>query len=714
MISQDFKNNLDMYLSLRWKIVPLHTIQNRICTCGNVDCTRPGKHPRTRHGVKDATSNIDIIKQWAEEWGQFNIGISLSDGFFAFDVDVHDTNGLATLTDLETRYGKLPRTVEGTTGGGGRRLLFKKPKDIKTERPWKPGIDILANDWSYFVAPPSRHVSGLPYTWIHSPKDVQIAELSDKFLEIMPKKSKEKSFKEVLNTEFESRNVRLTQIAGNLRKNGLSPESLCETLLKHNREIFPEPLPDNEVEIIAKSVARYNVQPDLRLTDVGNAERFAGIHGNNLFFVKGLKKWFYWKDGIWQSDEIDRVMTLARETIKDMYLEASLLSDKKQALHLFKHAKKSEAHRNLQALLAQAESMLPRSVDELDQNNWLLSVANGTLDLETGEFRPHERNDLITKKIEVTYDPKADCPKWQAFLDRVLDHNQELTEFLQRAIGYSLTGDTREQVLFVLYGSGANGKSTFLQTVKDLLGCYSRALPPESLLVDKTRKGGPFNDLAMLRGMRFVITLEIEDGATMAESLVKGMTGGDTLSARKLYHEFFDFMPTFKIFMATNHKPIVKGTGEAIWRRIRLIPFVVTIPPEERNKNLRQELNAELSGILNWALAGLDKWKTSGLNNPKEVTLATNEYRHEMDIMLEFLEDHCEMGVNHYVEIQSLYSAYCSWCEESNLRVMSKPRFVKSMLQRGHDRVRRHGGIRMLSGISLKTDEQTSPSLADF
>ena len=250
---------------------------------------------------------------------------------------------------------------------------------------------------------------------------------------------------------------------------------------------------------------------------------------------------------------------------------------------------------------------------------------------------------FITKLAPVNFEPDAACPRWLEFLSRIMDGNEQLIDFLQRAVGYALTGETSEQCLFIFYGSGANGKSTFLQTMSYVLGDYSMSTPTETLLVK--RRGAIPNDVARLKGARFVIACEADAENRLAESLIKQMTGGDTISARFLHQEWFDFEPTHKVFFGTNHKPVIKGTDYAIWRRIRLVPFEITIPEGERDKNLPEKLKAEADGILAWAVQGCLVWQQQGLGVPEEVKAATDSYREEMDILGEFLKDRCRLSL---------------------------------------------------------------------
>jgi putative DNA primase/helicase len=280
---------------------------------------------------------------------------------------------------------------------------------------------------------------------------------------------------------------------------------------------------------------------------------------------------------------------------------------------------------------AQAERGVAITHNALEVDPWRLTVMNGTLDLRTGEMGEHRREDLYTRFVPVEYDPVAECREWLVFLNRVLNGNEELIAFLQRAMGYSLTGSTGEQCLFFLHGSGANGKSTFLEILRALLGDY--AVQADFATFLENRNDGPRNDIARLFGARVVTSSEVGEGKKVNESLVKSLTGTDRVAARFLYAEAFEFLPTFKLWLAANHKPVIRGTDTAIWRRIRLVPFTVEIPEGERDPELPNRLRAELPGILAWAVQGCLLWLESGLGVPDQVRAATDAYRRESDIL---------------------------------------------------------------------------------
>lgn len=450
------------------------------------------------------------------------------------------------------------------------------------------------------------------------------------------------------------------------------------------------------------------------MTDTGNAERLIARHGEDIRYVPSWDRWIVWNDTRWvEAEKALRVHALAKDTVRAMYDEAKTASgDYKD--ELVKHARKSEAAGRRAAMVdcARSESGVAINTSKLNSDPWLLNVANGVIDLRTGLLREHRREDLITKVVPIAYDQaNTDCVRWEAFLSRIMNGKQELIHFLQKAVGYSLTGLTSEQCLFFLYGSGSNGKSTFLELLRDLLGEYSTQADFTTFL---ERKGdGPRNDIARLYGARAVTSSEVGEGKRVNESLMKTLTGGDVIAARYLYAETFEFQPTFKLWLAANHRPVIRGTDYAIWRRFRIIPFTVQIPAEEQDKTLKATLRAELPGILAWAVAGCLLWqREKGLGEPLDVSLATNQYRRESDTLGAFLEDCCEVGDGYAEPAMELYLAYAKWADEGGEFKMPQTRFGREMEERGflaekrgrgNFRVKWRTGLRIVAGKTVPT-----------
>jgi len=389
---------------------------------------------------------------------------------------------------------------------------------------------------------------------------------------------------------------------------------------------------------VPKKIAQWlSTEPHVvshHLTDAGNARRLAARHGQDLRYCDQLGGWLIWDARRWARDETFQVVARAKDTVQSIYAEAARELDEERRKAIGAHAKRSESERCITAMvkLTRSEPGIALTSQAFDPDPMLINCLNGTLRAEGREikFRDHKRDDLITKIIPVAYRPEAQCPRWLQALDEIFAGNQELIQFIQKAAGYTLTGNTDEQCLFILYGGGENGKSTFVEVLRGLLGDYGTTADIETFLAGKGNSIR--NDIARLKGSRLVSSIEADEGRRLSEALIKNLTGGDRVSARYLYHEFFEFSPTFKLWFAVNHKPGILGTDNAIWRRIRLVPFTVVIPKEKRERDLAKRLKAEeLEGILAWAVEGLKLWLQEGLEPPQLVKDATVEYRAEMD-----------------------------------------------------------------------------------
>ncbi|HWR28458.1 MAG TPA: phage/plasmid primase, P4 family [Negativicutes bacterium] len=437
------------------------------------------------------------------------------------------------------------------------------------------------------------------------------------------------------------------------------------------------------------------------LTDVGNAERLAAQHADKLRYCGAWGKWNVWDGRRWEDDETGEACRRAVETVRSIKEKASQIHSLKRRKAVVQFAERSEAESRLRAMLklGQCQSALVVRSSDFDTDNWLLNVENGTLDLRSEKLLGHDPARLITKLAMAPYDPAATCPTWEAFLERVFDGQQELIHYVQKAVGYSLTGECGEQCLFLLHGHGANGKSTFLTTLMTLLNDYARQMPMEALLA--RQENSIPNDLAALRGARFVSAVEADQGRRLNESKIKQMTGQDKIAARFMRCEWFEFAPQFKLWLATNHKPSVRGCDEAIWRRLRLIPFVVTIPPEERDAALPDKLRQELPGILRWAVEGCSLWQTEGLSAPSAVTLATDEYRDEMDIIGDYIKERCVMNPLGAASVADSYRDYEAWCGKNAEKPFSKRTFTALMREHGLQTKRGTGNVMCWEELAL-------------
>lgn len=446
-----------------------------------------------------------------------------------------------------------------------------------------------------------------------------------------------------------------------------------------------------------KGVPRLVAVDSAHYTDLGNARRLVQLHGEHLRYVYGVG-WHVWNGAHWDEDP-GRValQTRVNSTLASMYIEAGQ-SQSGSRSELGKWAVTSESATRINALmqLAARDEAIQESPDDLDPDNWLMGTSSGTLDLRTGEVHDPTPAELISRVTSVPYDPEATCPQWEKFLARV-QPDEEMRAFIQRAVGYSLTGSVREQVMFVAYGEGDNGKSVLIETLGSLMGTYGQKAPPELLMAKQAETS---NDVARLRGARFVAVVETEKGRRLAEARVKELTGADTVAARFLHREFFTFRPVCKLWLVTNHRPRVMGTDNGIWRRLVLLPFREAIPASEKDRDLVDKLRTELPGILAWAVRGCLEWQRQGLATPASVLKAHREYRAEQDVLGGYLSERCVMREDVWTTAADLYSDYTNWCQTNGHALCSQTAFGISLTERGYSRVKK-GTFRWM-GIALR------------
>ena len=448
----------------------------------------------------------------------------------------------------------------------------------------------------------------------------------------------------------------------------------------------PEWTPDESDEVEANSNCEDASDDTLRLTDVGNGQLFARQYRDDIRYCYPFKSWLVCDEGaLWVRCPGNRIMQLAKATVLGLYDVARHETDDARRTKLAAHAVKSESVQRLQAMidLARSEPGIAITPDAFDVNPWLFSVSNGVLYLKTGRFRERIREDLITKLSPVVFDPTASCPTWLRFLGRIFQDDQRVITYVQHIVGYCLTGLTIEQVFFLLWGTGSNGKSTLLKVLLKLFGDYGLQMPAETFL-SRTQDGRATPDLARLQGARLAVAIESDEGCRLAEGSIKQMTGSDRIAARRLYQDFIEFEPTHKILFATNHKPRVRDNTHAMWRRMRLIPFEAQIPDSEQDPTLPDKLLAEQSGILNWALAGCLTWQQAGrLRTPDPVIAATASYRTEQDVLDDFLGERCFCGLEEIVEFSELRKAYADWADDVSERPLSSKAFAAALRERG-------------------------------
>jgi putative DNA primase/helicase len=429
---------------------------------------------------------------------------------------------------------------------------------------------------------------------------------------------------------------------------------------------FPEPttppLTPEEQRLAAMAFDR------LPLDDNGNALRLAEWYGDALRFVVG-EGYAMWDGTRWRHDDDGAAIRAARDIADRMRERANqardeLGEDDKLTKALRQHAQRTGSARGIAAIreLARSDLRLVQRPEQLDRDPFLLNAPNGTIDLRAGTLRPHRRDDLLTRRVAAAYEPDALAPTWEAFIERVQPDKTQ-RHYLHKMAGAAALGHNEDELLHVLHGSGANGKSRFVFTVAAALGDYSATADAQLLLAGQRHRAGQ-PELVRLRGARMLVAGETGEGDRLNVALVKALTGGDTIACRLLYENaIVEFVPVFSPWLVTNHRPAIREQSEAIWRRVRLVPFTVTIPRRDRDPALQGKLLAELGGILAWIVSGASLYLEEGLDAPDAVETATNAYRDEEDIVGRFIADRCDVGDNTYWTAASdLYGAWKGWC----------------------------------------------------
>jgi putative DNA primase/helicase len=438
--------------------------------------------------------------------------------------------------------------------------------------------------------------------------------------------------------------------------------------------------------------------------DAGNARLFIDRFGDDLHFIPAFDSWLVWSGIRWKRDEDGEIQRLAVKLSQLMLADAAQIADHNQraatAERSIRLGNLAKINSMLEIAKCDKRVVVPHS--KLDANAWLLGVENGVIDLQAGIFRRGAKEDFITKMAGCPYAAQAEAPRWLQFLREIFPDDAQLIAYVQKLVGYTLTGSTREQMFPFLHGDGANGKTTFIETLTALAGDYGQRAS-QALLVACDNGREPMNEIARLRGARLVVGSETREGDRLAENRIKDMTGGDTLTGRFLYREAFDFIPTLKLWMFGNHRPQIRGTDHGIWRRVRLIPFNVQIADNKRDGSLQSKLREELPGILNWAIRGCLLWQREGLASPYRVTAATGQYREDEDVLGDFLTEETETDNKHRVYHAELYDRYTSWCSQNGVRHPMQSRTLsKRLRERGCYQHERTGtGIRW-AGIQLK------------
>jgi len=741
------------YARRGWAVFPVHSPRNGgTCSCGDPSCRAPGKHPRTATGLKEATTDPGKIQTWWDTWPDANIGVvtGRTEGAALLCVDIDPRHGgNDTLNALELTHGILPPHLIARTGGGGSHHIFSIPDGERIRSgsgKLGPGVDVKG-EGGYFIAAPSLHVSGNRYEWVnldpilgnkeHRPEDnlppTWLLELLGNGRPSAPGAPPTGGGPSTIPEKITEggRNDTLFRLSASLRAKGLGKEAIQAALLVENRARCQPPLPEDEVRSIAGSAGRYppGALPPVSVegeeedagerlltqrcamftgSDDGNARRLVERSGRDLRYDHTARQWLIWDGVRWARDRSGRITDIGREVVLEIPAEARPLHEK-EATDRLKWAAVSLGARAIgnMELLARSDRRIAVTGEMLDANPNLLNFQNGTLEVDTLFLKEHHREDLLTRMMGAVFSP-VPCPRWLAHLALILGNDQELVDAFQMACGYALLADNPEQVIFILHGPGKNGKTTTIEVLLHVLGSYAASISPETLLVHRHPGGQPRADLVRLIGVRAGFSYEGRAGGRLDEAMIKAMTGGDRQAERDLYapaHATEEFTLGLKIFFSTNHKPVIKGTDLAIWRRVLLWPFSVTIPENVRDVHIGDKLKAEAPGVAHWCLEGLRRYYENGsrLAIPDKVRAATDAYREESDDLGEFLSKYLQKGM---ISRQELLEDYRGECTLTGETPMSSKKFADAMRERpGIGEHKDRAGIRYWVGISRPGQE---------
>lgn len=499
-----------------------------------------------------------------------------------------------------------------------------------------------------------------------------------------------------------------------LRLKGYGPQtpprgkSVNEGVRKGVREAFqdadddePPPIEEEEKSPVMRE-----------LHELGAAERFVRQFGDDLRYCARWKRWFWWNGRHWEQDlhggaKVAQCMVRFIRGFERDCFDIKVKDDRDKALKWVKDMKAGRCINSIIGIIARLPG-IPIAPEELDRQPGKLNVRNGTVDQRTKEILAHDRNDLITQYIDIDYRPDVDCPLWINVLDRVLGQDEELMRYFWKAAGYSLLGSPTAKAFFFLYGEGDNGKSLVVEFLARIIGDYHRQTQAETFMASaRPSDDGPSEAIARLKEARFVTSPELDEGKRFNESLIKAVTGRDAITCRRLYEESFEFHPQFVLWMHGNSKPQIRETTNAIWNRVKPIPFTVTIPKEEQDADLPEKLWLEREGVLSWLIDGGIKWQSEGLGTVESIEKATQSYRVESDVLGHFLEDETFANVGVCTQSSGMYESYKKWCKANNEFCMSQIKFSRAMAQRGWHTTRRMTG-RYFEGLGLINDNTES------
>lgn len=670
---------VEMLIDAGLMVFLVNGIKEGCCTCGKQDCSKAGKHPLHGNGVYSASKDKDYLKAQLVEQPWANLAVAMGRGSDCIALDL-DTPGAIEKAEANG----LPPTWDFSTGKG-RQVLFKYP-DIRKDRAVTNAVRVtegmdIRSDGGYSIVPPSLHASGRFYQWLHDPTSGPLAEVPEWLMDILLVKPLGEAAEAEVDKPQEligegERNQYLFKTGCYWRAKGCSEEELLELLIIRNRNYCNPPLSMDEIQAVTASVVqRYSNQekgtrakmakevekvlgnlshlPDdlfeRPLTDSGNGECLALLFHENFRACKAIsdrkadsKGMLRFNGRYWEPDLTRQFRDRAKWTARARGIKASEAATKQLHGQIARWAIQSESLGKLEAACELAASderlIVPESI--WDANPMLLGLLNGTLDLTTGKVREPDKDDYITQVAAVSFDEKATCLIWEETLASIFQDNPEIVPYLQRVFGYCLSGLTSEHVMWFFFGTGANGKSTLLNTILSILGGFGATVGFSTF--DEKGEAERNDSLAGLRSKRLVVTTEGERGRKLAEAKIKAVVSDDAIRCRFLHNNFFEYHPTYKVILATNHLPEIRSTDMGIWRRVHMVPFHQTFEGDRRDIHLDLKLRREAPGILNWLIKGFQMYQKEGLNPPDIVLASTKTLRESNDTFAAWVESRLE------------------------------------------------------------------------
>jgi putative DNA primase/helicase len=700
-----------------WRLVPLHSVKDGVCSCGCRDpkCNSRGKHSRITKWPENAASDAGTLRSWFESWPEANLGQAMGNGMVGLDFDPRH-GGLQSLARLEADYGPLPATLKVVTHNGGFHLRFLTLFDFPNKHlDGFPGIDIRSAG-GLMVCPPSWHYSGAQYQFENYA--LPVAEipvwLLDLLTSILTSSPKKKSCRRTKNQHAEKvpegeRHDDAVSRAGSMRRRGFSGAAIFSALKSDNEDRYAPPLDDDELRDIAFDVAvRYepvveDVPGRVLVTEESNAERLLTKYSSDLKFAADRQTWIVWNGRLWNVADTGAALRMVADVVRQIYYEAAGQPTDDLRMKFAAWATKSESHHVQEHTLMMARKdkrvEILKFMETFDCYPLLLNFRNGTYELDRGRFREHRREDFLTKALPFDYDAGARCPTFWNFLADALP-DEAVREYFRRFIRLCLSGDTSAQSWWMAYGPTASGKSTALSILRSIMGPYAAALPENYFLINKNQADYFTGNL---QGVRLTTAVETGETRTLDVAKVKALTGQDVISAQRKYEHFFDFRPEMKLILATNHRPRIPSTDESIWRRVKVIGFNYTVPPDQRVENLAATIAAnEAAGIVNWAIGAQGKIS----DEPEAVRRAVNEYRSAEDVVNSFLTECTERIPGARSSVREICRVFNAWAEAEGVSKLSKKKLTQEMLRLGVERdsldaSRFWIGINICSGVEI-------------